>query len=211
MKRFLLTIVMLAAAAGAATAQVAVGAGYLNSTATTKAVNSTDVTFDGFYAGASYGIPLSMGLGVAPGLYYSYLKTGDGLVISDNLSGGIDQAQQFISVPVYLYYGTEATPELRLSIYGGPALEYCFSYKTIFRASAFGAKIEKEEDNFETDPNNKHFDILIGGGVALDVAGILRVSCGYNFGLLDKYANAGGDDGITVTRRGLNVGLAFLF
>ncbi len=207
MKRFLLIFVMLAAAAGTAAAQVAIGAGYLNSTSTTKAVNSTDVTFDGFYAGASYGIPLSMGLGVAPGLYYSYLKTGDGLVISDNLSGGIEQTQQFISAPVHLYYATEATPDLRLSIYGGPTLDYGFSYKTVFKASAFGAKIEHEDDNFETDPNNKHFDILIGGGVALDVAGILRVSCGYNFGLLDRYA----DDGITVTRRGLNVGLAFLF
>ena len=32
-----------------------------------------------------------------------------------------------------------------------------------------------------------------------------------NFGLLDRYANEAGDDGRTITHKGFNVGLAFLF
>ncbi len=211
MKKFILTLAVLAAAAAGASAQIAVGGGYLNMTSTTKVNNSSDVVFDGFYAGASYGIPIAQGLGVAPGIYYAWLKTGDGLVISENLSGGIDQVQQYIAVPVDLYYGAEITPGLKLSIYGGPTFDYCLSYKTTYSASAFGASVEKEVDSFDSDPNNKHFDILVGGGVALDVADMIRVTCGYNFGLLDRYANEAGDDGITITHKGFNVGLAFLF
>lgn len=212
MKKTILTLVLLAATAAGVSAQIAIGGGYLNSTTTTKTTsNSNDVSYDGFYAGAGFAVPITGGLGFAPGLYYSYLKTDSAISISESIYGGVNKVNQYISVPVNLFFGAETVPGLKISIYGGPTFNYCLSSITTYKANAFGASVEKDIDNFKQDPANKRFDILLGGGVAIDVAKMLRISCGYNFGLLDLYSNEDASDGITVTRRGLNAGLAFVF
>ena len=57
-----------------------------------------------------------------------------------------------------------------------------------------------------TKPNK--FDILIGGGVALDVMDMVRVSVGYNQGLLNRNNDS---DGSVIKTSGVNFGVAYLF
>lgn len=73
MKKFGI-IALFALISVAASAQINVGAGYLQSTATYQAKSGADVNStksNGFYVGLGYEIPLMQGLSVTPGIYYS--------------------------------------------------------------------------------------------------------------------------------------------
>jgi len=215
MKKIFATIAVLAVAASSAFAQISVGAGYVGTTATTEInSNSSDATYSGFYVGGNYNINLGMGIGVAPGLYYvnsSSSKDAAAKAFGYTLgTGNVKVKENFLAVPIHLNYGIELTDGLKLSVFAGPTLTFALSSKTDGTLTVLGVSADKTYDNFDEDNNvldYKRFDVMLGGGVAVDIVDMIRVSAGYNWGLIDLYGN----DNAKYTRKGLHVGVAYLF
>ena len=207
MKKIILTLA-LAAIATSAFAQISVGGGYLSST---KTSGNTSATGQGFYAGVDYNIQLgTSGLGVAPGVFYSSITDAS----ATSLIGGLASiegktVEQFINVPVNFNYGLNFVDgALKLSLYAGPTLNYCISSKTTYSGNIAGVSGSTDPiNNFEADKDYKPLNVLVGGGVALDIVETIRVNFGYNYGLMDLHAN----ENIELKRAGWHVGLALVF
>ena len=197
MKKIILTLALAAAAAVCANAQIGVNVGY-----TTK--NFTDVFNNeaGLFLGANYNIELVNGLAVAPGVEFAMLNwTKD----ENNY-----QKENYLAVPVMFNYGFELVDGIKLVPYLGPTFSYGLSSKGKNSLSTIASAIlggSGEGSLYGDNSDYTQFDILIGGGVALDVMNMVRAFVGYNQGLLDRY----NDDNTTVKTSGLNFGVAYLF
>ena len=201
MKKIIISLAIAIAAAVSANAQVSVGAGYLNQTnKTTVSNNSTTRALNGFYAGVDLGYGLGYGLSIVPGVYYGSVagKTTaiDGLAEANYV-------RHDIAIPVNVKYGIELLDVLDVFAYAGPQ----FNIGLASTSTASVAGISKSVNNFAEDGSERRFDLSIGVGLGFDVAEILRINLGYNFGLLNR-ANS---ENIVTKANTLHVGLAVLF
>ena len=189
MKKIIITLALAAVAALSANAQIGVGIGY-----GTKNFNDSDNDLGGLFVGASYNIPLASGLAVAPGIDFAmYSYKGDNVTVKEN----------YLAVPVLFNYAIEVADGFKLVPFAGPTLSYGLSSKTTLSAGG----VSVETNNYGDNSKYTQFDILIGGGVALDVMDMIRVHVGYNAGLLDRNSN----DNATTKATGINFGVAYLF
>lgn len=223
MKRFIISSV-LAFIAVSASAQISVGAGYLQSTATYQAKSGADVNntqSNGFYAGLGYEMPLMQGLGLSAGVYYSYLYSDDagstaiGTIATGSLKTNLKE--QYINVPVALNFGYNITRDLRLFAFGGPTVSFGLSSMSHYDASVsvIGINISDsgDTDNYAgTDDKPSpygRFDFLLGAGVGVDIQGKYRLTVGYDWGMLNR--NVDSESTAIRHRNQLKAGVAFLF
>lgn len=223
MKRFIISSV-LAFIAVSASAQISVGAGYLQSTATYQAKSGADVNntqSNGFYAGLGYEMPLMQGLGLSAGVYYSYLYSDDagstaiGTIATGSLKTNLKE--QYINVPVALNFGYNLTRDLRLFAFGGPTVSFGLSSMSHYDASVsvIGINISDsgDTDNYAgTDDKPSpygRFDILLGAGAGVDIQGKYRLTVGYDWGMLNR--NVDSESTAIRHRNQLKAGVAFLF
>jgi len=218
MKKIFSTIAILAVAASSAFAQISVGAGYVGENAkTTYSGESTTAKFNGFYVGGDYNIDLGMGFGVAPGLYFRHVTnktTGGGTTtifgVNVGATGDITTKENYLSLPVNFNYGLNLTDGLKLSVYAGPTFDLGLSSKTTYTGTVTVGDSQSKSttsDNYGDNSKYKRFDVLLGGGVALDIVDMIRVSAGYNWGLLNRSSASD----VTLKRSGFHVGVAYLF
>ncbi len=201
MKKIIATIAAAAIAmmGVSAFAQISVGAGYLNSPEKLKVnSNTSTVNLNGFYVGGAYNIEIYNGIGMAPGLYFSYLGKKDS---NEFLKGDLNET--YLTVPVMFNYGLELAPAAKLSFYAGPSFALGLSSKEKIEA----AGISKTIDVYDTDDNYQRFDVLLGVGAALDIQDTFRISVGYDWGAIDR----NGDSAGTLHRNQLHAGVAYLF
>lgn len=223
MKRFIISSV-LAFIAVSASAQISVGVGYLQSTATYQAKSGADVNntqSNGFYAGLGYEMPLMQGLGLSAGVYYSYLYSDDagstaiGTIATGSLKTNLKE--QYINVPVALNFGYNLTRDLRLFAFGGPTVSFGLSSMSHYDASVsvIGINISDsgDTDNYAgTDDKPSpygRFDVLLGAGAGVDIQGKYRLSVGYDWGMLNR--NVDSESTAIRHRNQLKVGVAYLF
>ncbi len=193
----------------AAIAQPSIGAGYLNSTDKTKSGSTTNSTnLSGFYLGGSYNINLGGSLNVAPGLYYSLLTKSDANDYYGFASTKVDVTEHYLSVPVMFNLGLPLADGIIGRVYAGPTLAYGLASNTKVKGTVVGFSTDSTVDNYDDDYNYGRFDILLGGGVAIEFYDIVRFNVGYDYGLVNRYT---GDGDITRHRAQLNVGVAYLF
>lgn len=203
-------------AGGKASAQVSVGAGYLNQALRVSYEKNDNKSFieNGVYAGVFYDINEGDGLGVEAGLYYSFL-TGRANILQDYLWG--KAYEHNLNLPVNINYKVDLGGGNKGFIYAGPTFT-CGLASTI-EANVIIATI-KLSDNYKHDYLNR-FDIKFGGGLGYEFNDLFRVTVGYSFGILDQVGDglrAKYDDGtvkkdnaIKLHRNMLNIGAAFLF
>ncbi len=191
MKKIIITLALAAAAALSANAQIGVGLGY----GTKVHGGDADGNLGGLYVGANYNIaiPGVNGLAVAPGVDFAMYSEKD---------SGVTSKENYIGVPVLFNYAIEVADGFKLVPFLGPTFSIGLSSKS--STEVLGKTVET--DNYDNDDYGK-FDILVGGGVALDVMDMIRVSVGYNLGLLDRNAN----DNFTDKTSGVHFGVAYLF
>jgi len=195
MKKLFLTLALVAVAATTAMAQISVGAGYVSSTmkkdgsVTLPVVGtvsgSENDSFGGFYVGANYNLNVTGGLNVAPGLYFSNVS-------HKYKNSDTKWKESYLTVPVFFNYSFAVMDGLSIAPYAGPYAQFCVSSKI--------------DDNDMSD-NYKKFDIGLGFGLALDIVDMIRVSVGYDLGLINRYDA----DNVTWKRSGVNFGVAYLF
>ena len=195
MKKIILTLALAAVAAIGAHAQIGVGVGY-----TQKNFSDVFKNEGGLFVGANYNIELVNGLAVAPGIDFamvSYKK--------DDLNY---QKENYLAIPVMFNYAINLVDGFKLVPYLGPTFSYGISSKAKGGVSWGGITLSSDEyDVYETFDDYNRLDIMIGGGVALDVMDMVRVQIGYNIGLLNRNNSS---DGTAIKTSGVNFGEAHL-
>lgn len=160
----------------------------------------------------NYNINLAGALNVAPGIYYSLLTKSD----ADSYAGvadlKVDVTEHYISVPVMFNAGLAFADGIVGRIYAGPTLAYGLASNSKYTASAtipvIGTVSKGDKVNNYDDSDYSRFDIMLGGGVAVDFFDMVRFNIGYDYGLVNRYS---GDGDVTRHRSQLSVGVAYLF
>lgn len=213
------TILLGAAMLFAATdsfAQISVGVGYLNSTLAESYNGKVDdkVPANGLYMGAGFDLPIvGENLKLTPGLYLSLLSSkeagswGNGLL---NLSSKFTEVA--LNAPVYVSYGMELG-HARLFAFAGPTFQFGLSskYKLDGNIAIPGIGVIADDgviDNYN-EMDYSRFNIYLGGGLGADLNDMIRVTVGFDYGLLNLYK--GDDDKTKYNRYNFKVGVGYLF
>ena len=198
-----------------ANAQVIAGAGYIYSSEKSSPKNggnSVTTPYHGFYIGASYNLHLVAGLGVAPGLYASFLThkenaAGGGARIGYNINGYYREFA--LNLPVNLNYAIELGHDKSIFAYAGPVFQLGLTNTTTVNGSANIGGINfsdgQKEDNYAKGYANR-FNIYLGGGLGVQFGDIL-VHAGYDHSLLDIDT----DTNYVTSRGQLKIGFALSF
>lgn len=204
-------------------AQLSIGAGYLNSKTTLKvslagiASAKPDATLNGFFVGGAYNIPIGeSGLGVEPGVYFSYQGAND--VQLFKVAGyelKLDRmSESYLAVPINVNFKIALTDGIKGLIYAGPTFSYGLTSKIevgdtkydIYSGDLKSGDYETGSDYLKDLADYKRFDVLLGGGVGVEFFNQFRFKVGYDFGLLDR-----GPSNVEIKRNQLTVGVAYLF
>lgn len=192
----------------AAIAQPSLGIGYLNSTDKVKSGSTTKTTnLNGFYVGGSYNINLAGSFGVAPGLQYGLATKSD----ADSYFGintNVDVTEHYLSIPVMFNAGLTFADGIVGRVYAGPSLAYGIASDTKVKGSIAGFSKDTKINNYGDDYHYGRFDVMLGGGVAVEFFDMVRFNVGYDYGLVNRYT---GDGDITRHRSQFNIGVAYLF
>ena len=185
-------------------AQMSAGAGYLNGSDKVSVGDvSTDMNSNGFYLGFSYNIPVADAVGIAPGIYYSFLYS------KDNLFGMVDTKtkEHFINVPVYLNFGFNLTDNAKLILFAGPTAQFGLDSHTEYSTKIIeGLDASGKQDNYK-DSDYSRTNILIGGGVGVNIGKVI-ISAGYDYGLFNLNTS---DSDVTRRKSYIKCGLAYMF
>lgn len=191
MKKLFLSIVVAAATAICANAQLYVGAGYSYSPTASKAGKITE-RFDrnGFYIQAGYGLNVGKHLGIVPGLEYEVVTKTE---------NDVKQPEQYLNIPVKVTYGFSLGNIVELGAFVAPTFSMGLTSK---------AKVDDTSvDMYGEDGFYKRGDFRVGLGVYCDLIEKVRVNLNYNFGVVNRSKV----DDTTMRRNGVQLGVAYLF
>ena len=191
MKKLFLSIVVAAATAICANAQLYVGAGYSYSPTASKAGKITE-RFDrnGFYIQAGYGLNVGKHLGIVPGLAYE---------VGTKTANDVKQPEQYLNIPVKVTYGFSLGNIVELGAFVAPTFSMGLTSK---------AKVDDTSvDMYGEDGFYKRGDFRVGLGVYCDLIEKVRINLNYNFGVVNRSKV----DDTTMRRNGVQLGVAYLF
>ena len=192
----------------AALAQPSLGVGFVNSTDKYKSGSTTTTShLSGFYVGASYTFNITGALNVAPGLYYTLATKSDASSYGP-FNTNVDVTEHYLSVPVMFNAGLAISDGIVGRVYSGPTLAYGLASNTKAKGSVAGISADSKINNYDSDYKYGRFDVMLGGGVAVDFFDIVRFNIGYDYGLVNRYT---GDSDNTRHRSQLTVGVAYIF
>ena len=181
--------------AGVASAQMTYSLGYI-STSWDYDYSGGDKTLNGFTLGLDDNVNLAgdLNLSLGVGMEMSF-ATFEGLLGADW------KYKEFgLFVPVDFNYGFAIGNNIKLSVFAGPTFNLGLMSK---------ATHDDNEFNYydEDDGNSSRFDILMGGGVWLDIQDQFRIKVGYKAGLMDTDKS----DNIERKTNILSVSLGYIF
>ena len=191
MTKLFLSIVVAAATAICANAQLYVGAGYSYSPTASKAGKITE-RFDrnGFYIQAGYGLNVGKHLGIVPGLEYEVVTKTE---------NDVKQPEQYLNIPVKVTYGFSLGNIVELGAFVAPTFSMGLTSK---------AKVDDTSvDMYGEDGFYKRGDFRVGLGVYCDLIEKVRINLNYNFGVVNRSKV----DDTTMRRNGVQLGVAYLF
>ncbi len=193
----------------AALAQPSIGIGYVNSADNVKAGNTTTTAnLSGFYLGGSYNLNVTGALNVAPGLYYTLVTKSDADSYYGLVDTKVDAIEHYLTIPVMFNAGLPLTNDIVGRIYAGPTLAYGLASKSKIKGSVAGFSKDATINNYDDDYNYGRFDVMLGGGVAVDFHDMVSFKIGYDYGLVNRYT---GDGDATRHRSQFTIGVAYLF
>lgn len=198
MKKLFTTIALVALSA-TAFAQLDFGVGYLSQTMKISAsaggyTETESENLNGFYVGADYTVAKLGPVNVTPGAY---------LALSSKSEDGSKINLFALDIPVNFSYGIDFSSAVRGFIYAGPTFEIGI---TADQKIGDSSSYNMYEDEL------KRFDIKLGGGIGVDINSLIRVTAGYNAGLLNllkKDIYPGVDAKCKANQ--FHVGVAYLF
>ena len=190
-------------------AQMSVNAGYLNSTQSFASSNTKSIASNGAYAGVSFNVPISGGLAIAPGVYYSMITNksgGAGTILGIPASATSTFMEHAVNVPVYLNYGIGLSRDTNVFLYGGPTLQYGLASTTTLAGGVGEISADRKYNNYENENYNR-MNVYLGGGVGFKVSA-LQITVGYDYGMMNLYK---GENATKTHRSNLKLGVGFAF
>lgn len=210
--------------------------GYLNSTYRTKAASGEVTKSDpmsGFYVGLVKDLRLFAGLSIQPGLYYSYLNTAEKEEIpSFNLSSSY--TEHGLNLPIHIKYTFDIVPAFGVYVFAGPTLSLGLAANTKIsftgealgntmtfdaRYNSYTGKIKSENipeesldqiDRYLPQTRMNRFDVLMGGGIGLNLVKFVTVKGGFDYGLLNRFNEDMADAG-TLNRMQFYITVGVMF
>lgn len=175
MKAVMVTALVMVSAA--ASAQISVNAGYVNTKLTTEGAKA----INGITAGVGYDMNIQGGFGLAWGLNYTYGFR------SDEVSGETAKTSNHtLDIPVRLTYTFPISDSFSVFGFAGPKFAYSIAGKT------------GDVNMYGKDGFFNPFDVKVGLGAGVNFSNIL-LKVGYDWGLLNAWKEY---DGIQV--KGVN-------
>lgn len=200
----IITVLAAAVVSVAAFAQIGVGAGYANSV---LKQGDKSTSFDGVYVGATTNFQIAGALGVMPGVTFEYLMSNKSAALSI-FSGDSQKTEMYIDVPVKLTFGGDVSKDLAWTVYAGPTASFGLSSTNKLTGGIAGlGTASTTTDNYKEGSSYGRFDVLVGGGIMIDFAKMLRFDAGYDYGLMNRIADADPK----MNRAMFHVGVAYLF
>ncbi len=210
--------------------------GYLNSTYRTKAASGEVTKSDpmsGFYVGLVKDLRLFAGLSIQPGLYYSYLNTAEKEEIpSFNLSSSY--TEHGLNLPIHIKYTFDIVPAFGVYVFAGPTLslglaantKISFTGEALGNTMTFDARYNSYTGNIKSEnipeesldqidrylPQTRmnRFDVLMGGGIGLNLVKFVTVKGGFDYGLLNRFNEDMADAG-TLNRMQFYISVGVMF
>ena len=206
MKKFFTTVLAasLMLIATNASAQLYLGAGYLNSD---LVQGNTTTNMNGGYVGGNFGINLmsqgSIDLALVPGAYVTYLGSKDEQTVLGSTTV-TTMNELFVDVPVSLKFNYNLTRDYGLFAYAGPVVRFGLSSTSKVDNEDINTHLSSK--NFE-DTDYARVQMLLGLGVGFELNKQFQFTIGYDLGLNNLYT--GDDDDTKWSRNQLRLGVAY--
>ena len=210
MKRIITTIfaACLALAGTTVFAQnMAVEAGFgLSTTKFDYTLGHTNADLYGGTLGISYEIPDVEGtLGFAPGLQFGYFTKSD---VNISNYANVSFTETYLAVPLDFNLHMNLSGDMKLLVFAGPTLDLGLTSRVKEKSTS----VEYDIYSGKLSDYTKYtrYDVLVGGGLGLDVMDAVRFSVRYDYGLVNR--NGGSTSNLLeIHRSQLKLGVAFLF
>lgn len=206
MKKFFTTVLAasLMLIATNASAQLYLGAGYLNSD---LVQGNTTTNMNGGYVGGNFGINLmsqgSIDLALVPGAYVTYLGSKDEQTVLGSTTV-TTMNELFVDVPVSLKFNYNLTRDYGLFAYAGPVVRFGLSSTSKVDNEDINTHLSSK--NFE-DTDYARVQMLLGLGVGFELNKQFQFTIGYDLGLNNLYT--GDDEDTKWSRNQLRLGVAY--
>ena len=174
-------------------AQLSAGVGYINAnekstyTGSDGTKTTTTAPLNGFYLGGQYDMPIPAvsGLGANAGVYANFLfgsKHYDGIL---GFGAGTNKITDItVNLPINATFGFDISGDTNVFAYAGPIFQFGLANKSTYTPDS-NSSSSTTNDNYAGDnPNRNRFNLLIGGGIGAQVAGI-RIVLGVDQSLLN--------------------------
>ena len=212
MKKILTTLLaasMMLAGTSVFAQNLAVEAGFgLSSTRFNYTLGSTTADLYGGTLGLSYEIPVVEGtIGFAPGVQVGYFTGGD-----VNLPFKLGKAsfnESYLAVPLDLNLHLPISEDMKFLIVAGPTLDLGLTSRAKLKDTS--AEYDIYDGALGDMTKYNRFDVLIGGGLGLDVMDAVRFTVRYDYGLINRNGGNLTSGFLKVHRSQLKLGVGFLF
>lgn len=212
MKKILTTLLaasMMLAGTSVFAQNLAVEAGFgLSSTRFNYTLGSTTADLYGGTLGLSYEIPVvEETIGFAPGIQVGYFTGGD-VNLPFNL-GKASFNESYLAVPLDLNLHLPISEDMKFLIVAGPTLDLGLTSRAKLKDTS--AEYDIYDGALGDMTKYNRFDVLIGGGLGLDVMDAVRFTVRYDYGLINRNGGNLTSGFLKVHRSQLKLGVGFLF
>ena len=209
MKKIILTLILVAAAATSAFAQFGVGVGVARGMMNTKDAPDESLVTSGLYLEGTYIMPIAGGLSFVPGLRYTLLGNSDasGIDIEDIDIADIKASitEHYISVPLMLQYNLKLG-ELGLFAFAGPTIELGLASDLSISGNVAGMSFAESVSLFGEDGLFTRTDVAVTGGAGIQIRKFF-LKASYDFGLLNRSV----ETSVNLNDQQLRLGIGFQF
>ena len=212
MKKILTTLLaasMMLAGTSVFAQNLAVEAGFgLSSTRFNYTLGSTTADLYGGTLGLSYEIHVVEGtIGFAPGVQVGYFTGGD-VNLPFNL-GKASFNESYLAVPLDLNLHLPISEDMKFLIVAGPTLDLGLTSRAKLKDTS--AEYDIYDGALGDMTKYNRFEVLIGGGLGLDVMDAVRFTVRYDYGLINRNGGNLTSGFLKVHRSQLKLGVGFLF
>lgn len=194
---------------------------------------------NGFYVGVYRDMNIiGEAFSLRPGLYYQHLlRTEDIQSPLPNFKITNTYLDNFLGIPVHLKGAVNLLPGiLKLYVFAGPTFEvglssrdqlsirgnnaiddmvdgkitYNYYTRKVKSSSLSNSQSEIYDDYLPSEAHYRRFDIMMGGGIGLEIVRFIDFKIGYDYGLVNRFKGDLADAG-KVNREQFYVGLAVRF